>query len=324
MRTLYEGLNRYSDGYSCSEEIKVLEKELMDYYDDSDMTETQMLGVTFVDFSTNQINNESYEAACKAVGGQYVELHYTAQCDSITQGRSKFATIIVAGHPRCYAGSCNVEADSHPLFRRFTLQATEDRDSRNRQGNTVCFGYLLDEEFGSLCDYSTSSTVDGTIAIQVARNSLEPAVTTEKWLGIIPLDTLIVEFPGSENEFEETCKAVEKSNIYATVSSDITCSDGKNYRKEFDVSDFPVCLSAGCAKGGSIMSGETVHYESTAEIEEATLDTMMKSFHDNMIFLELLDDPTNNVVCVASDATSVVMRTGIAVVAALVAGLSYF
>ena len=211
-----------------------------------------------VDFTTNGAENAVFKVSCEDEGGRYVELKYEAICTTL----SRTVTVIVQGHPRCYATVCKVD-DEQILFEDFTLRLTEERNN----GDWTCTGELKEEvltgtpgenpqevptgtgkpkqevptlkqEVQTGCEVETDLVNDSEALVR-ENYVVKPNVEDIKFLYIFTRVQQLVTFPNAE-AFRDACTEGGFKPVQV-AQSNIACDEA-----EFEVQDFSVCLGKSC------------------------------------------------------------------------------
>ena len=245
----YETINRDS----CLSETKTIMVAIKDSYQTTRVTtRNAKVGDTLMvldDFSTNSANNRAYKYACTDKGAKYVELHYTATCETPAVGGStkKKATLFVSGQPRCYAPvSCYKGGKSfdQDLLNSFTIRPTEERADLESHSTEkwTCSGTFRTPTT-NLCHDMTASATKSR-GMEIATLDMKPVLQVQKSLGLVKEEKLLM-FEGTDPpRFTKACELGGGAGYEA--DGRLVCGKSK-----FDVKKYPTCLWPLCGGVGT-------------------------------------------------------------------------
>ena len=250
----------------CLESTLALLEATKEDYDDTNVRNTKFTvngkETEIVDFADNAGENAIFENSCEDAGGRYVELNY----DAICKKSSMTVTVLVKGHPRCYATVCKAD-DEQILFEDYTLRLTEERND----GDWTCTGELNEEVqtgtgenppnpspppqevptgtgkskegdptlksgYQTVCEVETDLVNESLIA---ENYDVKPNVEDIKFLWIFTREQQRVTFLNAE-AFRDACTEGSFKPVQV-AQTNIACGEA-----EFEVQDFSVCLGKSC------------------------------------------------------------------------------
>jgi hypothetical protein len=219
------------------------------------------------DFSSNSANNDYYKYMCEEAGGKYVELTYSATCQS-DNNEDTDVDIVVYDQPRCYDQTeCTLQDDdiseAEALFINGTLSLTQERADLEEGADWTCAGNLFGStDPPSACMWQTKKTKDIALIEQENKQTASAKTSKKKFLGFIQTSTVIVEFtPDNLATFETACTGIGGTANLGSKDVGVTCSQASGKTRPFIVSYFSACLGSHCspleileASGDSLMN----------------------------------------------------------------------
>ena len=238
-------LKPISAAETCETDTELLMTQIHSEYNDKDVTETILsTSQVFVDFSTNSDYNTLYAAAC-AGKGNYQELHYTATCTKTGGGSQE--KIIVSGHPRCYALTCEQE-DQAKLLQNFAIQLMEERANENSGKAITCEGEKSMVKYSGLCDYQTQ-TLNSAADLKLAQLKFKPSVEAKKFLWIFDRTDQLVTFAGGAGASNYQIACTASDGILSVKTIQALCTDEATDEVAdvpYSIQGYTVCLASGC------------------------------------------------------------------------------
>lgn len=261
----------------CYTDTRDVMVAIKDEYHVTGVTKTSAkVGDTFLifdDFATNTAKNLAYEFACKDKGAKYVELHYTATCETpaVAEGTQKKVILFVSGQPRCYStAQCHFyDGENERLLYLFSILPTEERAIHESKSNEkwTCTGTIREKSLTLCKDMSSSvSTLNG---IKVATIEMKPVLTVQKSLGLVKEEKLL-SFVGFDSaRFKTACEAAN----FAALEADgrLVCGKAKFDVKKYAICQWPLCGGVGSDYSRTLIATELHgHLVKSGDIQNKT------------------------------------------------------
>lgn len=237
-----------------------------------------MTGKRFLldDFSTNRVNNQAYQDACKDKVAKYVELRYDAECKNAAG--NKTVSLYIISQPRCYAKTCLTIDDSN-VFNELTLRPTELRATRdsNPPEEWKCTGQLRNSSY-NFCMVMTNPISEKN-DMRVASFDIKPTVSTQKFMGVFEKEEKLVTFPAADQNFKDTCE--RNGGVVRVVKQPgVVCG-----KSTFQIQGFTTCLWPLCGPNTDRETSVVIMQQFQAKLKEEKIKVSGTCFFSSAIRL---------------------------------------